>query len=143
MQPHLKLGTSLYSVSTELGRHDDGQQSISKTWYISLHSKDVWQAGMGMACCPACAITCDCAAACKRMHCHLKRCMLQHGVCGYRANRTVPSFSASQDSSIILVNGKRVDFHLVDLAGSIGADFMIVDPTAPSRKSFPALLATR
>ena len=31
-----------------------------------------------------------------------------------------------------LVNGKRVNFHLVDLAGSIGVDVMIVDPTAPS-----------
>ena len=31
-----------------------------------------------------------------------------------------------------LVNGKRVDFHLVDLAGSIGADAIIVHPTAPS-----------
>ena len=31
-----------------------------------------------------------------------------------------------------LVNGKRVDFHLVDLAGSIGADVMTVDLTAPS-----------
>ena len=31
-----------------------------------------------------------------------------------------------------LVNGKRVDFHLVDLAGSIGADVMIVDPTTLS-----------
>ena len=30
-----------------------------------------------------------------------------------------------------LVNGKRVDFHLFDIAGSIGADVIIVDPTAP------------
>ena len=30
-----------------------------------------------------------------------------------------------------LVNGKRVDFHVFDLAGSIGADVMITDPTAP------------
>ena len=30
-----------------------------------------------------------------------------------------------------LVNSKRADFHLVDMAGSIGADVMIVDPTAP------------
>ena len=29
-----------------------------------------------------------------------------------------------------LVNG--VDFHMFDIAGSIGADVMIVDPTAPS-----------
>ena len=31
-----------------------------------------------------------------------------------------------------LVNGRRVDFHVFDLAGSIGADVMITDPTAPS-----------
>ena len=30
------------------------------------------------------------------------------------------------------VNGKRVDFHVFDLAGSIGADVMITDPNAPS-----------
>ena len=30
-----------------------------------------------------------------------------------------------------VVNGKHVDFHLFDMAGSIGADVMIVDPTAP------------
>ena len=27
-------------------------------------------------------------------------------------------------------NGKRVDFHLFDMAGSIGADVMIIDPAA-------------
>ena len=31
-----------------------------------------------------------------------------------------------------LVNGRRVDFHVFDLAGSIGADVMITDPNAPS-----------
>ena len=31
-----------------------------------------------------------------------------------------------------VVNGKPVDFHLVDVAGSTGADAMIVDPTARS-----------
>ena len=31
-----------------------------------------------------------------------------------------------------LVNGKRVDFHVFDLAGSVGADVMITDPTAPT-----------
>jgi hypothetical protein len=31
-----------------------------------------------------------------------------------------------------LINGKRVDFHVFDLSGSVGADVMIVDPTAPS-----------
>ena len=31
-----------------------------------------------------------------------------------------------------LVNGKRVDFQLVDLADSNGADVMIVGPAAPS-----------
>ena len=31
-----------------------------------------------------------------------------------------------------LDNGKCVDFHLVDLAGSARADVMIVDPNAPS-----------
>ena len=30
------------------------------------------------------------------------------------------------------VNGKRVDFHVFDLAGSTGADVMIADPTSPS-----------
>ena len=30
-----------------------------------------------------------------------------------------------------LVNGKRVDFHLFDMAGSIRTHDMIVDPTAP------------
>ena len=30
-----------------------------------------------------------------------------------------------------LVNGRCVDFHVFDLAGSIGADVMITDPTAP------------
>ena len=30
------------------------------------------------------------------------------------------------------VNGKRVDFHVFDPSGSVGADVMIVDPTAPS-----------
>ena len=30
-----------------------------------------------------------------------------------------------------LVNGKRIDFYLVDMAGSVGADVMIVHPTAP------------
>ena len=30
-----------------------------------------------------------------------------------------------------LVNGMRFDFHMFEMAGSIGADFMIVDPTAP------------
>ena len=29
-------------------------------------------------------------------------------------------------------NSKRADFHLFDLAGSMGADVMIIDPTAPS-----------
>ena len=33
---------------------------------------------------------------------------------------------------LAVVNGKRVDFHMFDLAGSIGANAMIVDPTAPS-----------
>ena len=28
---------------------------------------------------------------------------------------------------LCLVNGKRVDFHMFDLAGSIGADTMLVD----------------
>lgn len=32
----------------------------------------------------------------------------------------------------LLVHGKRVDFHMLDLASSIGADIMIVDPTAPA-----------
>ena len=31
-----------------------------------------------------------------------------------------------------LVNGRRVDFHVFDMAGSIGADVMITDPAAPS-----------
>ena len=31
-----------------------------------------------------------------------------------------------------LVNGKRVDFHVLDLAGSIGADVAVTDPIAPS-----------
>ena len=31
-----------------------------------------------------------------------------------------------------LVNAKRVNFHVFDLAGSIGADVMVTDPTAPS-----------
>ena len=30
-----------------------------------------------------------------------------------------------------LVNGERVDFHLLDMAGSIGVDVMIAGPTAP------------
>ena len=30
-----------------------------------------------------------------------------------------------------LVNGERVDFHVVDMAGSIGADVVFLDPTAP------------
>jgi hypothetical protein len=29
-------------------------------------------------------------------------------------------------------NGKHVEFHVFDLSGSVGADDMIVDPTAPS-----------
>ena len=32
----------------------------------------------------------------------------------------------------VLVNSKRVNFHVFDLAGSIDADVMITDPTAPS-----------
>ncbi len=35
-----------------------------------------------------------------------------------------------------LVNGKRVDFHVFDLSGSVGADNMIVDPTAPSYSGY-------
>ena len=31
-----------------------------------------------------------------------------------------------------LVNGMRVDFHEFDVAGSVGADVMITDPTAPT-----------
>ena len=31
-----------------------------------------------------------------------------------------------------LVNGKRVDFHVFDLACSVGANVMITDPTAPT-----------
>ena len=31
-----------------------------------------------------------------------------------------------------LVNGKRVDFYVFDLAGSIGAHVMNTDPTVPS-----------
>ena len=31
-----------------------------------------------------------------------------------------------------LVNGRRVAFHVFDTAGSIGADALITDPTAPS-----------
>jgi hypothetical protein len=31
-----------------------------------------------------------------------------------------------------LMNGKRVDFHVFDLSGSIGADVMVVDPTCPT-----------
>ena len=31
-----------------------------------------------------------------------------------------------------VLNGKRVHFQVFDLAGSFGADVMIVDPTAPS-----------
>jgi hypothetical protein len=34
-----------------------------------------------------------------------------------------------------LLNGKRVDFHVCDLSGSIGADVMIVDPTATAYSS--------
>ena len=30
-----------------------------------------------------------------------------------------------------LVNGERAAFHLFDMAGSVGADVMIVDPSAP------------
>ena len=33
--------------------------------------------------------------------------------------------------ALALVNGRRVDFHLFDMAGSVGADVTIVDPTAP------------
>ena len=32
---------------------------------------------------------------------------------------------------LALVNGKRVDFHLFDVAGSIGADVMIIDHATP------------
>ena len=32
----------------------------------------------------------------------------------------------------VLVNGRHVDFHVFHLAGSIGADVMITDPTALS-----------
>ena len=45
-----------------------------------------------------------------------------------------PADSDLQGVSFIdlaVVNGKRVDFHLFDLAGSIGADVLIVDPTTP------------
>ena len=31
-----------------------------------------------------------------------------------------------------LINGKRVDFHVFDLSGSVGADVMVFDPTCPS-----------
>lgn len=31
-----------------------------------------------------------------------------------------------------LVNGKHADFHVIDLAGSAGADVIITNPTAPS-----------
>ena len=46
-----------------------------------------------------------------------------------------PADTDSQGVSFLdpaLVNGPRLDFHLVDLAGSTSADVMIVDPTAPS-----------
>ena len=52
-----------------------------------------------------------------------------------QASTRVPADTDLQGTSFLdtaLVNGKRVDFHLVDLAGSIGADVMIVDPIAPS-----------
>ena len=52
-----------------------------------------------------------------------------------QASTRQPADSDLQGASFLdpaLVKGKRVDFHLVDLAGSIGADVMIVDPTAPS-----------
>jgi hypothetical protein len=41
-----------------------------------------------------------------------------------------------------LLNGKRVDFNVFDLSGiSVGADFMIVDPTAPCYGSHCTLLS--
>ena len=40
------------------------------------------------------------------------------------------------DLNPALVNGKRVDFHVFDLSGSVGADNMIVDPTAPSYSGY-------
>ena len=52
-----------------------------------------------------------------------------------QASTREPADNDLQGASFLdpaLVNGKRVDFHLVDLAGSIGADVLIVDPTAPS-----------
>ena len=51
-----------------------------------------------------------------------------------QASTREPADSDLQGVSFLdpaLVNGMRVHFHLFDMAGSIRADVMIVDPTAP------------
>ena len=52
-----------------------------------------------------------------------------------QASTTKPADSDLQGEAFMdpaFVNGKRVDFHVFDLAGSIDADVMITDPAAPS-----------
>ena len=60
-----------------------------------------------------------------------RACVHQSG----RAGTREPADSGLQGEAFMdasLVNGRRVDFHVFDLAGSTGADVMIADPTSPS-----------
>ena len=51
-----------------------------------------------------------------------------------QASTREPADSDLQGVSFLdpaVVNGQRVDFHLFDMSGSVSADVIIVDPTAP------------
>ena len=59
-------------------------------------------------------------------------------MCGHKSGQAgtrEPAGSDLQGEAFMdpaLVNGRRVDFHVFDLGGSIGADVMITDPTVSS-----------
>ena len=106
----------------------------------------VWPAAMqekplvcecGKAFSPGQAMRCKCCQGARTV-CHGISVESGWRACVHKSGQASTRVSAGNDLQGVsfldpaLVNGKRVDLHLVDVAGSIGADFMIVDPTAPS-----------
>ena len=61
--------------------------------------------------------------------------MADRRVNGFEAGGRQPADADLQGVSFLdpaMIDGMRVDIHLFDPAGSIGADVMMVDPAAPS-----------
>ena len=86
---------------------------------------------------PGQAMRCRCCAGVRTV-CHDTSVELGWRACVHKSGQTrtrEPANSDLQGEAFMdpaFVNGRRVDFHVFDLAGSIGADVMIADPTAPS-----------